>query len=127
MQNTLHVKKVKYGKAERYSFEKVEEKFPQPYLLEIQKTPYKQFLEKGIKDVLDEYSPIVDYSGKCELYFLDYSLGEPKHSIEECRRSRLNYTIPLKVNWLKPKLEKLSTKKCSWAISLAWVTKPTLS
>ncbi len=106
MQDTLKVKKVKYGKAERYSFAKIEEKFPQPYLLEIQKKPFKQFLEKGIRDVLDEYSPIVDYSGKCELYFLDYSLGEPKHTIEECRRSRLNYTIPLKV---KARLVKTET------------------
>lgn len=106
MQETLKIKKVKYGKAERYSFEKIEEKFPQPYLLEIQKKPYKQFLEKGIQEVLDEYSPVVDYSGKCELYFLGYELGEPKHNIEECRRSRLNYTIPLKV---KARLVKTET------------------
>lgn len=106
MQQTLKVKKVKYGKAERYSFEKIEEKFPQPYLLEIQKKPYQQFLEKGIQEVLEEYSPVVDYSGKCELHFLGYELGEPKHNIEECRRSRLNYTIPLKV---KARLVKTET------------------
>ena len=106
MQNTLKVKKVKYGKAERYSFEKVEEKFEQPYLLEIQKKPYKEFLERGIQEVLDEYSPIVDYSGKCELQLLGYELGEPKHTIEDCRRSRLNYTIPLKV---KARLVKTET------------------
>ena len=97
MQETLKISKVKYGKAERYSFAKIEEKFPQPYLLDIQKKPYQKFLEKGIEEVLEEYSPIVDYSGKCELHFLGYELGEPKHTIEECRRSRLNYTIPLKV------------------------------
>ena len=44
MQETLKISKVKYGKAERYSFAKIEEKFPQPYLLDIQKKPYQKLL-----------------------------------------------------------------------------------
>lgn len=107
MQNALKIKKMKYGKAERYNFAKREEKFETPYLLAVQKEPYKEFLEKGIGQVLDEYSPIVDYSGKAELYFLGYSVGDsPKHTKEECRRSRLNYTVPLKV---KARLVKTET------------------
>ena len=99
MQNTLKIKKVKYGNAERYSFAKIDETVEPPYLLEIQKKPYQDFLKKGIGEVLDEYSPIVDYSDKAELYFTGYSIGDkPKYTKEECRRSRLNYTIPLKVN-----------------------------
>lgn len=92
------VKKVNYGKVERYSFAKVEENVELPYLLQIQKEPYKEFLEKGIGEVLEEFSPIVDYSDKAELYFLDYRL-EPntKHTEEDCRKSRLSYTMPLKV------------------------------
>src|SRR5574344_1592710 len=99
MQDTLKIKKVKYGSAERYSFAKIDEDIEPPYLLEIQKKPYQEFLTKGIGEVLDEYSPIVDYSDKAELYFTGYNVGDkPKWSKEECRRSRLNYTIPLKVN-----------------------------
>ena len=92
------VKKVNYGKTERYSFAKVDENVELPYLLEIQKEPYKEFLEKGIGEVLEEVSPIVDYSDKAELYFLDYKL-EPntKHTEDDCRKSRLSYTMPLKV------------------------------
>ena len=92
------VKKVNYGKAERYSFAKVEEKATLPYLLHIQKEPYKQFLTQGIKEVLEEVSPIVDYSDKAELYFLEPRL-EPntKHTEDDCRKSRLSYTMPLKV------------------------------
>lgn len=98
MQNTLRIKKEKYGKTERYNFARVSEKLELPYLLEIQRKPYKEFLTKGIGEVLEEYSPIVDYSGKAELYFLGYTISDvPKYSKEECRRSRLNYTIPLTV------------------------------
>ncbi|MBR4124044.1 MAG: DNA-directed RNA polymerase subunit beta, partial [Clostridia bacterium] len=99
MQETLKIKKVKYGNAERYSFAKIDETVEPPYLLEIQKKPYKEFLEKGIGEVLEEYSPIVDYSDKAELYFTGYSVdSKPKYTKEECRRARQNYTTPLKVN-----------------------------
>ena len=99
MQNTLKIKKIKYGNAERYSFAKIDEQIEPPYLLEIQKKPYKEFLTKGIGEVLEEYSPIVDLSDKAELYFTGYSVGDkPKYTKEECRRSRVNYTVPLKVN-----------------------------
>ena len=94
------IKKVNYGKAERYSFAKVEENAILPDLLDIQRKPYKQFLTEGIKEVLEEFSPIVDYSDKAELHFLDYRLdyASIKHDEEDCRRSRLNWTVPLKVN-----------------------------
>ena len=99
MQDALKIKKVKYGSAERYSFAKIDETVEPPYLLEIQKKPYKEFLEKGIGEVLEEYSPIVDYSDKAELYFLGYTVeNKPKYTKEECKRARQNYTIPLKVN-----------------------------
>ena len=99
MQEALKIKKVKYGSAERYSFAKIDETVEPPYLLEIQKKPYKEFLEKGIGEVLEEYSPIIDYSDKAELYFTGYSVdGKPKYTKEECRRARQNYTTPLKVN-----------------------------
>ena len=98
MLDTKNIRKVKYGNNMRYTFGKTKEVMELPYLLEIQKDSYYKFLNGGIQEVLDEYSPIVDYSGKCELQLLGYELGEPKHTIEECRRSRLNYTMPLKVN-----------------------------
>jgi DNA-directed RNA polymerase subunit beta len=98
MQNTLQIRKEKYGKTERYNFARVQEDVKQPYLMEIQRKPYLEFLKKGIGEVLEEYSPIVDYSDKAELHFLGYTISEkPKYTKEECRRSRLNYTVPLTV------------------------------
>ncbi|NLC16782.1 MAG: DNA-directed RNA polymerase subunit beta [Clostridiales bacterium] len=94
----IPVKKVKFGNRERYSFSKIKDVLEVPYLIEVQKKSYKNFLEKGIREVLDDYSPIVDFSGKIELHFLDYSLeGEPKYSVKECKDRDATYACPLKV------------------------------
>ena len=98
MQTNFKPKKVKYGKAERMSFAKIEEKLSaMPFLLEIQKEPYKEFLSTGISEVLDEYSPINDRAGKVKLEFLGHTIEKPQYTAEECRRKRLSYTAPLKV------------------------------
>ena len=94
----LTIKKQKFGKTERYSFAKLDEIAPIPDLLDIQKSSYKKFIEQGIRDILDEFSPVVDYSGKAKLYFLDINLAEqPKYSIKECKRRGASYSVPLKV------------------------------
>ena len=95
---SLTLKKQKFGKTERYSFAKLDDIVPIPDLLGIQKSSYKNFIENGIRSVLDEFSPVVDYSLKAKLYFLDFSLaGEPKYSIKECKRRGASYSVPLKV------------------------------
>ena len=94
----LSLKKQKFGKTERYSFSKLDEIAPIPDLLSIQKDSYKNFIEHGIRSVLDEFSPVVDYSGKAKLYFLDINLAdEPKYSMKECKRRGASYSVPLKV------------------------------
>src|SRR3989339_375136 len=73
--------------------------YPLPNLIEIQTNSYKWFLKEGIKELLDEISPITDFSGKkLELHFLDHSVGEPKHSARECKNKNLTYESPLKVH-----------------------------
>ena len=97
MQEMPKLKKVNFGKTERYSFSKLNENYDMPDLLDVQKKAYKEFLEKGIKEILDEFSPISDYSGKAKLYFLGVDLsGKPKYSIKECKQRGVSYTIPLK-------------------------------
>lgn len=103
----VKVHKVKYGNTERYSFSKIKDVLDIPYLIEVQKDSYKSFLEHGIKDVLDEYSPIRDFSDRMELSFLGYSLeGEPKYTVRECKNRDATYAIPLKV---KARLTNLET------------------
>jgi len=96
--NTLNIKKIKQGKAERYSFAKKEVPYVMPDLLDIQKDSYKKFLEADIGEILNEFNPIIDYSNKAELSFLGFRFGdEPKHSWNECKVKLLSYTIPLYV------------------------------
>ncbi len=100
MQNMKQrVKKVKYGKVDRMSFAKIDENISyMPYLLEVQKKPYQEFLDNGIREVLEEYSPIIDHSDKAEIHFLSHRFEEEtKYSIEECKKRRQSYTMPLKV------------------------------
>lgn len=90
-------KKTKYGKVERINFSKIEEPIEMPYLLAIQKDSYKQFLEKGIGEILEEFSPITDYSGKAEIYFDDYTLdATSKYSKSECKRKGITYAVSLR-------------------------------
>ena len=99
MKQLPNVKKVQCGNNQRYSFSKIEDLVQLPDFLEIQKDAFKKFVNEDIKAVLDEFSPVVDYSGKAKLYFLDVDLTtEPKYSIKECKRRGVSYTVPLKVN-----------------------------
>ncbi|MEL7569924.1 MAG: DNA-directed RNA polymerase subunit beta, partial [Eubacteriaceae bacterium] len=89
---------IKAGEVERMSFSKIREILEMPDLIEIQKKSYEWFLEKGLREVLDDISPIVDYSGELILEFLDYSLyGEPKYDMEECKERDSNYSRSLRV------------------------------
>lgn len=70
-----------------------------PDLIEVQTDSYKWFVNEGIRELLDEISPITDFSGKkLELHFLEHSLGECKYLPHECRVKNLSYEAPLKVH-----------------------------
>jgi len=69
----------------------------QPRLIEIQLSSWRWFIEKGIKELLDEISPIKDYSGKdLDLYFLEYYFDEPKYNEETVRNKELTYEAALR-------------------------------
>ena len=97
--NTLNIKMVNYGnKAKRQTFGKNKFPYEMSYLLDVQKTSFQAFLKEGIWEVLNEFNPIVDYSNKAELSFLDYSIDfTPKYSWAECKRRQSSYTVALKV------------------------------
>ena len=44
-----------------------------------------------------DISPIQDFTGNLVLEFIDYSLGEPKYDVEECKDRDVTYAAPLKV------------------------------
>ena len=41
-----------------------------PDLVEVQRASFKWFLEKGLIEELQNFSPISDYTGKLELHFI---------------------------------------------------------
>ncbi len=101
------LKKVKYGNTERFTFSKIEDTLDIPYLIELQKDSYKLFLEQGIGEVLADFSPFVDFSGRFKLYFDGYTLdGESKYDVQECKNRDATYALPLKV---KARLERTDT------------------
>jgi DNA-directed RNA polymerase subunit beta len=59
-----------------------------PDLVEVQRASFKWFLEKGLIEELDSFSPITDYTGKLELHFIgnEYRLKRPRHDVEEAKR-----------------------------------------
>jgi len=83
----------------RKSYARIDEKLPIPNLIELQLDSFNWFLEKGLRELFDEISPIKDFTGKVmELQFLDYEFGPPKYTELECRTKDLTYSKPLYVN-----------------------------
>ncbi len=81
----------------RRSFSKIGEVYELPDLVEIQKKSYQWFLDEGLKEMFEDISPIEDFTGSLVLEFVDYSLGEPKYSVEESKERDVTYSVPLKV------------------------------
>ena len=87
-----------YGRNVRHTFRRTPEILEVPYLLDVQMESFKRFLTQGIAEVLDEFNPITDYSGKVELYFMEHTVSdEAKYDEAECLRRGQMYVKPLKV------------------------------
>ena len=69
---------------------------PVPDLVELQRDSYEWFLREGLRELFESFSPIYDFTQSISLELLDYTLGEPKYSIEECRERDMTYEAPIK-------------------------------
>ena len=59
---------------------------------------FSWFIANGLRELLDEISPIQDFTGRVmELRFKDYEFDEPKYSELECRTRDLTFSKPLYV------------------------------
>ncbi|MEW6192196.1 MAG: DNA-directed RNA polymerase subunit beta [Bacillota bacterium] len=85
------------GSGERVNYGKLKEVLEIPNLIEIQQQSYNWFLQEGLKEALHDISPIKDFTGNLILEFLDYSIGEPKYSVQECKDRDVTYCAPLRV------------------------------
>ncbi|HSO28561.1 MAG TPA: DNA-directed RNA polymerase subunit beta [Candidatus Sulfomarinibacteraceae bacterium] len=85
--------------AARKRYARIPEVLPVPNLIELQLESFQWFIEKGLRELFDEISPIKDFTAKVmELQFLDYEFGDPKYSEAECRTKDLTFSRPLYVN-----------------------------
>ena len=70
-----------------------------PNLIQIQLDSFDWFIRVGLRELLDEISPIQDFTGsKMDLIFGDYELRPPKYTEEECRERDLTFSKPLFVD-----------------------------
>ena len=91
----------------RKSFGKIPEVTEMPNLIEVQKTSYDLFLQKGVaaserevvglQEVFSSVFPIKDFSDRAELQFIRYDFEEPKYDVEECQQRGMTYAAPLKM------------------------------
>ena len=89
-------------KNNRLSFGKSSQVLEIPDLLTIQKESFDLFINKdqdkqksGLQEILEEISPIEDFSRRFELKIIDHYFKEPQKSIEECRITDTTYSRPL--------------------------------
>jgi DNA-directed RNA polymerase subunit beta len=73
--------------------------FVLPDLVEIQRSSFRWFLEEGLIEELESFSPITDYTGKLELHFLgkSYKLKRPKYDVDEAKRRDATYAVQMYV------------------------------
>ena len=91
----------------RRSFGRIKKIIDLPYLIEIQKNSYDQFLQRevapaqrqnfGLQEVFKSVFPIKDFNETASLEFVSYALGEPKYNVEECHQRGMTFAAPLKV------------------------------
>ena len=86
-----------YGRVQRLSYARIDEPVELPNLIQVQLSSYKWFLETGLREALQEVFPISDFTGNLELGFIDYSMGEPKYEVHECKERDVSYQAPLKL------------------------------
>jgi len=89
------------------SFSKVGDALPIPDLIRIQRQAYERFLQEtvdpskrkdeGLEGLLRETFPIESYAGDVVLNYVDYELGKPRYTPDECRELKLTYGKPLRV------------------------------
>ncbi|MCD6116115.1 DNA-directed RNA polymerase subunit beta [bacterium] len=91
---------------QRKSFAKIESAVGIPDLLDIQLKSFREFLQhdvepskrkkQGLQEVFEGLFPISDTRENYILEFVEYSVEEPKYTVEECRERGVTYATPIK-------------------------------
>jgi DNA-directed RNA polymerase subunit beta len=94
------------GKIPAVSFSKLPGAMPMPNMLDVQLQAFQTLLQTdaaaeeredvGLERVFKEVFPITDVNDKFSLEYVEYSLGDPKYSVEECIERDMTFAAPLK-------------------------------
>ncbi|MDX6554234.1 MAG: DNA-directed polymerase subunit beta [Miltoncostaeaceae bacterium] len=90
----------------RRNFSRLGKVLDVPNLIDIQRSSYEWFLNEGLRETIDDISPIEDFTGTLAVQFGRYTLGgwepgmpldqiQPNNPIKECREKDLVYAAPL--------------------------------
>ena len=79
----------------RKSFSRLKHVLDLPNLIDIQKASFRWFMDEGLRETIDDISPIEDYTGTLAVEFGEYKFGDPPFSQQECREKDLTYQVPL--------------------------------
>jgi DNA-directed RNA polymerase subunit beta len=84
----------------RRSFARLNKALDVPNLIDIQRRSFEWLVDPesgGLRETIDDISPIEDYTGHLAVQFGDFTFDEPTASIAECREKDLTYSRPLTV------------------------------
>ena len=91
----------------RRTFSRLEKILDVPNLIDIQKASFRWFMgnpgdpsslaTSGLRETIDDISPIRDYSERLEVSLGEYAIGDPVVSETECREKDLSYEVPVNV------------------------------
>lgn len=103
--NTIRID-VSNGPVKTINFGKIKKVLPVPPLILAQTESYDQFLQRevdpekrdslGLQSVFEESFPIESSNGDVVLEYVNYTLGEPKSSVWDCKINGASYSAPLK-------------------------------
>ena len=91
----------------RKSYGKIADATEMPNLLDIQLVSYDSFLQaniapdkremQGLHQIFTDIFPINDVKEMYQLEYVNYYLGQPRYTIDECRERNMSHAAPLKV------------------------------
>ncbi|MBA3301528.1 MAG: DNA-directed RNA polymerase subunit beta, partial [Thermoleophilaceae bacterium] len=85
---------------QRRTFARLEREIDLPNLIDIQRRSFEWLVDTkkgGLRETIDDVSPIEDYTGNLAVVFEDITFDEPVAPISECREKDLTYARPLTV------------------------------
>jgi DNA-directed RNA polymerase subunit beta len=84
----------------RRSFARLDKTVDVPNLIDIQRRSFAWLTDPqggGLRETIDDISPIEDYTGNLAVQFGEFVFDEPVASLEQCREKDLTYARPLTV------------------------------